>query len=72
VTQGTAILHLFPGVAQVNFFWVFWQDKFVYNLLKKCVKNSAFFFANFNQKTLQSTWKSRGVKECSKFAQKNT
>ncbi len=23
VTQGTAILHLFPGVAQVKFFWVF-------------------------------------------------
>jgi hypothetical protein len=22
VTQGTAILHLFPGVAQVKFFWV--------------------------------------------------
>jgi hypothetical protein len=23
MTQGTAILHLFPGVAQVKFFWVF-------------------------------------------------
>jgi hypothetical protein len=26
VTQGTAILHLFPGVAQVKFFWVLWEN----------------------------------------------
>jgi hypothetical protein len=33
VTQGTAILHLFPGVAQVKFFWVWGKLKvFVFEI----------------------------------------
>jgi hypothetical protein len=35
VTQGIAILHPFPGVAQVNFFWVYTLCQILLRPIKK-------------------------------------